>query len=268
MPPGRCTHHGLIGATVAEPDGTYRCPFPLRRTIAGQAEDGRCGELLNVDPVEVLGLTKIVGSDEMLIAQPYDSAANPLGDLQSLINDLEFVADACDELQTRVPTMTSRRALWEAAVIAYGRCFSSGGSAVVAKQSRTRIPDELLATLSEADQACHRDIVQLRNQHIGHRVDLRMHKVVVFVTLSPPSEEREVKGCGSVVLLNEGGPERAKVLARTARALADRLKAQSTLLSQEVMRQARDSIDECYRAAVPAKELRLAVDDLGIPGAV
>lgn len=71
-----------------------------------------------------------------------------------------------------------------------------------------------------------------------------------------------------MVLLNEGGPERAKVLARTARALADRLKAQSTLLSQEVMRQARDSIDECYRAAVPAKELRLAVDDLGIPGAV
>ena len=59
----------------------------------------------------------------------------------------------------------ARRALWEAAVVSYGRTAMSG-------RRQQRLTD-LIATGGPEAARTHQDIITWRNQHVAHRVDQR-----------------------------------------------------------------------------------------------
>lgn len=101
-------------------------------------------------------------------------AAAELADHASLISDLELVARRCDAMADQ-PDEWARDALWEAALIAYRRCFKSGAPAVrvkgISRQHRTKIDDAFLRSiLTPAEVARHREMLALADQHIAHGV--------------------------------------------------------------------------------------------------
>jgi hypothetical protein len=59
-----------------------------------------------------------------------------------------------------------RRACWEGAIIAYGRCFGSGRGV---NGARHRL-DSYLDYLSDSQRACHEKLLALRDRRIGHIV--------------------------------------------------------------------------------------------------
>ncbi|MGN6188716.1 MAG: hypothetical protein ACTHOE_07440 [Conexibacter sp.] len=77
-----------------------------------------------------------------------------------------------------------RRALWEGAVIAYGR--------TVGPSSRQLQVTELLPLLGEEAEACHHDVLQWRNRHVAHRQDRARELLTAHAVLDP--EARRVTG--------------------------------------------------------------------------
>ena len=106
-----------------------------------------------------------------------------LGDLGSLLGDLLIAQMAAHHMADPVIAtgeyLYLRRACWEGAIIAYGRCFASGQG--VGGSSRLTL-DGYLRHLSDAQRASHADIIRLRNKRIGHLVAEESGQVVtVFV---------------------------------------------------------------------------------------
>jgi hypothetical protein len=99
------------------------------------------------------------------------TAASELADLASLFGDLLVANMAAHhinapEIQGR-GFLYLRRACWEGAIIAYGRCFGSGRG--FGGRSCRRL-DDFLVHLPEGLQASHDAILARRNQRIGHNV--------------------------------------------------------------------------------------------------
>lgn len=98
-------------------------------------------------------------------------AAPKLADLASLFGDLlvaDMVAHHVNAPEIQAPKLIYlRRACWEGAIIAYGRCFGSGKGAT--GKSRVRL-DEFLVHLTSEQRTCHDTIMRLRNKRIGHHV--------------------------------------------------------------------------------------------------
>lgn len=63
--------------------------------------------------------------------------------------------------------MFLRRACWEAAIIAYGRCFIDGQGAVGRKRTTVH---SFVGGLSPALRAAHDQVLALRDKRIGHHV--------------------------------------------------------------------------------------------------
>lgn len=99
-----------------------------------------------------------------------DDAAD-YADLISMISDLGQVIEMSHALRRHEGDEDSvvAAALWEAAVVTYGRCFISGRSAL-GKRSRRRMPSEALDMLGPELRQAHEDVMEMRNQHVGHRV--------------------------------------------------------------------------------------------------
>jgi hypothetical protein len=116
--------------------------------------------------------------------------AATLADLWSIQSDLTFVAACCDEMITRKAAAGDQqpggpidRALWEAAAVAYARCFGKGKGYLIKGRARLRLPQELIDELDGTE--IHRSVMDLRDKHIAHRVsDAEQAKVVA--ALSPP----------------------------------------------------------------------------------
>jgi hypothetical protein len=101
-----------------------------------------------------------------------DLTAEPtLADLASLFGDL-LVADMASH-HINEPAIQAaghlylRRACWEGAIIAYGRCFGGGQGAT--RQTRLKL-DEFLVHLDTDQLATHKRILHLRDKRIGHHV--------------------------------------------------------------------------------------------------
>jgi len=92
-------------------------------------------------------------------------------DLVSMIGDLSRVTEMSDALSAyaKEDSGVVSAALWESAVITYGRCFTSGKSAI-GKRSRRKMPKEALDSLSPELRKAHEQVMELRNRHVGHRV--------------------------------------------------------------------------------------------------
>lgn len=94
-----------------------------------------------------------------------------LADLASLFPDLLMAAMAAHHLSD--PAIQGgehiflRRACWEAALVAYGRCFHQGRGP--SRRSRRTLED-LVETLPADLQLVHSRLLTLRNKEIGHSV--------------------------------------------------------------------------------------------------
>lgn len=130
-----------------------------------------------------LGYLEIMSRQE--VAAPVDGeAVDRLADWASLWADLLHV-DMTLRARSDVPDgptqLFSRRALWEAAVISYGRTATTGR-----RQQRVT---ELVSALGVDAEKCHRDIMAWRDRHVAHRVD-RLREVVETAAIVDPAESR------------------------------------------------------------------------------
>lgn len=150
-------------------------------------------------------------------------------DYYSMWADLAHVVALCDAsiaLEAEIPIEESHvelRGLWEAAVIAYGRAFTSGVSAFGG--GRTRFPGDLLDRLTEEQRTTHNHAVELRNRHVGHRVN-DWTQVRVSAVLAQETEPKFLQLSQALVTVVQGTDATAKfreVVVFLRDALAERM---------------------------------------------
>lgn len=185
-------------------------------------------------------------------------APGVLADLWSIVEDLKYVAAACQQITAMPPEPSEgsgqellQRALWESAVIAYGRCFTGGKGYLRPGAPRTKIPEDFLGALDADERRMHSEILEERNQHVGHRVGLQEQAKVILI-LNPSPGDRAVAGVAvfGVRLLARTGDDLALV-ERVATKLGDLLGAESQALQQVLMAEGAQRLDEWYEKAAP-----------------
>lgn len=113
--------------------------------------------------------------------------------LESLLQDLAFARRALDEMATRkVAPVESQPiadldtvlvALWHAAATAYARCFTQG--------ARKSIADQIKPT-DEALLQAHREVTEMRGDHIGHLKRGSEHEVLEGTVVLGEAKDGEV----------------------------------------------------------------------------
>lgn len=123
-----------------------------------------------------------MGSQE-LAARVEGKAVDALADCASLWADLLHVAmtlHARREVSADAAHLFIRRALWEAAVISYGR---------TAKTGRRQPLADLISAQGVDAERCHKDVIAWRDRHVAHRVD-RLRETVEIRVIVDPAERR------------------------------------------------------------------------------
>lgn len=157
-------------------------------------------------------------SDEAEVeAQLNDELAAEFSDLVSMWADLLTVEMALHyRSELRLPKdLFLARTLWEAAVIAYGRCFTTG--------RRRNLPEKLQRQISGDGPRVHAEVLRQRNKLVAHAVDRRTlwtRVSLVYSNGSLPATQARVR----VALPVGPDDERlAKALGELATALKNRL---------------------------------------------
>jgi hypothetical protein len=118
-----------------------------------------------------------------LIARVEGDAISVLSDWASLWADLlhvDMTLLARSEMPIDGAHLFARRALWEAAVIAYGRTAMSG-------RRHQRLTD-LISAQGPSAETCHKDVMAWRNQHVAHRVDEQREHIEIGAIVDPTSK--------------------------------------------------------------------------------
>jgi hypothetical protein len=111
---------------------------------------------------------QVKGSD----AEPFACLVSTWADLLHV----QMVIFHLEQLPPKPNTGFVARALWEDAVVTYGRCFNTGRrSSVVDKL------EPLVAALPQSLRTTHDEILHWRNKHVAHRVDERYEQTQVVV---------------------------------------------------------------------------------------
>jgi hypothetical protein len=157
-------------------------------------------------------------SSSELEAPVTEGSAGALRGWSSLWADLlhtDMVLLARDRLSDDAPDLFARRALWEAAVVAYGRTAMSG--------RRQQQIGELVSSLGADAEKCHADVMAWRNQHAAHRVDLARETVDVRAVLDPAQRRvlRSAIRVSPVLGPEEEGSDLATRLQKHVKALRD-----------------------------------------------
>lgn len=92
-------------------------------------------------------------------------------DLGSILNDLTRSVRRCELIRSGDYPSDVNEALWEAAIVAYGRSFTLGRDALGRAGQRRQITDRELSVLSPSELEVHRSVRVERNRHVGHRDD-------------------------------------------------------------------------------------------------
>jgi hypothetical protein len=163
-----------------------------------------------------------------------DSKAADLADLTSIQADLSFVLAACrwlaensepDAGELDPVEATLIRGMWESAVISYGRCFPPGGGRL--QRNRTPIPADIIDQLSDDEKAVHAAMLEERNQHIAHRLDLVRQQARIGVALTEPPQQPAVMcvfaWVNHHVFEHKTPPRLAALVERLARDLSARI---------------------------------------------
>lgn len=113
-------------------------------------------------------------SSSHLEAHLKSATARELEDWASLWSDL-LHAEMILHTRAAIPAIPAnhfaRRALWEAAIVSYGRTAMSG--------RRRQQVEELLTFLGSPAKELHEDLMAWRNKHVAHRVDRTREQVDV-----------------------------------------------------------------------------------------
>lgn len=107
-----------------------------------------------------------------------------LADWASLWSDLlhvDMILHARSDVSPDPALLFVRRALWEAAVISYGRTANTG--------RRRQHLGSLVSSLGEGAEKCHQDVMAWRDRHVAHRVD-RLRESVEVAAIVDPAEPR------------------------------------------------------------------------------
>ncbi|MHC3368743.1 hypothetical protein ACYAFX_28930 (plasmid) [Rhodococcus aetherivorans] len=125
-----------------------------------------------------------------------------LADLDSIENDLStahMFLGRYITLAERSPAdnddavSVEMQALWNAALIAYRRAFTSGRSLILPKTSRPKLADQILDLLPAEARPVHDSLWSNANQHVAHRVSDH-EQAIVQVVLAPEGAKPEIVG--------------------------------------------------------------------------
>ncbi|WP_311208452.1 MULTISPECIES: hypothetical protein [unclassified Aeromicrobium] len=140
-------------------------------------------------------------------------------DLASILADLQLVARWCALHESAEFDDDVHAALWEAAVVAYGRSFTAGRDSKGRSGRRRRIDDTDLAVLTDVQRATHVAVRAERNRHIAHRDD-RLGEINQVIRMSGEGDAAGVRAVG-LTTWRRRGPTAYDVAA--LQALAERL---------------------------------------------
>lgn len=112
------------------------------------------------------------GDQEFGAVEVRTDKAAVLADLWTMRTDLKITRANCVRLRVEELDAQLRHALWEGAVIAYGRCFKGGAPGVKTRprQARERVPIDILSELTLAQRVTHETLLHIRDKFVGHRV--------------------------------------------------------------------------------------------------
>lgn len=133
------------------------------------------------------GTTRSVHAGELLFAVQSETAAE-IADLISIELDMRNALDYATQYRAHEEDGGAlASALFEAAIITYGRSFRQGRSAQARKRQNGRGAPRLQATayldvLPDRLAGLHEELLQLRDKHVGHRVDHETSAVVAEFT--------------------------------------------------------------------------------------
>src|SRR5215212_3841689 len=189
-----------------------------------------------------------MGSQEM--AAPVEGeAVDQLADWASLWADLLHV-DMTLHARSDVPDdaghVFTRRALWEAAVISYGRTATTG-------RRQQRVTD-LVSALGVDAGRCHEDTMAWRDRHVAHRVD-RLREAVETEAILDPAERRLKRL--NIRVAPAFGPEEeegdlVQRFERHVKALRDRVWEECIpALEREVLENYADRVEDVLTVAKP-----------------
>jgi hypothetical protein len=140
-----------------------------------------------------------------------------LQDWASLWADLlhvDMALHARDQLPNEAANLFARRALWEGAVVAYGRTAKSG--------RRKQQISELITLLGPDAEEIHEAVIKWRDKHAAHRVDVAREKVDVRAILD--RVQRRIKRVGVRVAPTLGPEEEGTDLAPRFKKLVEALR--------------------------------------------
>jgi hypothetical protein len=172
-------------------------------------------------------------------------AARDLADVYGTILDLRFAREVVKRLAAMQndPDPVVLRALWNSALIAYARCFSSG------KRRSDLRPDIFLPV--DGALAVHEYFINMRNKHVAHSVN-PFEQLAVDIQLVPEGDgPKEIQGVGisSMVHVGPGSGDAQNFLNLIDIAIPD-LEHRQEELREAVLQKARSlPINELYQAA-------------------
>lgn len=202
---------------------------------------------------------------QVAVPQP---ASGVIADLQSMVFDLDHVVRACDRLISSgfadVATYTPESdeelerdrgllamALWESAVVSFGRCFATGTG--FGAQQRTPIPQDILDELTDEQRAVLKQAKATRNMHVAHRVDDSQRATVVLLLNAPPNPPRAV-GVAPFLVHLVVGVDRVEPLRAVAQHLSGRLDDRIGELGMAEIDKANADLRTTYLNATPPLE--------------
>ena len=174
-------------------------------------------------------------------------SAHVLADQASIISELQFVMDSCKRLLTELAKPEEERdqliplALWSAAVLAYGRCFSKGRRFALASENVKELP------LHGAVMKFHQWVLEERDKLAAHAAN-PAEGARVGAALSPPEQkDRRVEGivifASSHEVVNDVGVRQLGGLAsELAKLTADKAQEQQDVVLKDAQQLNLDSL--------------------------
>jgi hypothetical protein len=187
-------------------------------------------------------------------ALPTGDRASAIADLQSIAWDLAFVAEACGAIRALPSDRTGQdnvvgRALWEAAVIAYRRSFSTGRGHGAAR-TRLRLDKDFVNSLSDAARETHEALMDEADRHVAHRVGDR-EQIKVAVLLNPPPGDQRVLDVLFWGARNLGGGTRVDDLADLAKRLLEAVALDTKVIASQLCAEVNADLANVYAHASP-----------------
>jgi hypothetical protein len=176
-----------------------------------------------------------------------------IADIQSLHDDFKFAMDCAtaflnlskagmDEASRKVVA----EGLWNAAVISYRRGFTTGKAHLQPGQPRTKIPKSWFEGLKPEYKEAHKEILEIANRAIAHRIGKNEH-IFVCALLAPAPLPRALCGVGVLAARISPSDEQVRKLGSLCQGLVKGLSDRLTVLIDEFEKHVeQQDLDDLY----------------------